>query len=241
MSDGPLPQGWSRPGFFRARKLARRVRSEVPASHALAGERCAIVAVEDGGDGVVARTGRDGELFYLHLTWSEGGEATPHALGSLGELAGMNDPDPGLVDSVSLWTDARTRRRLVMAEHSLDGGETLHAIDWTAPEPPRSTTELAAMGWTEVTGPLRPMAERDGALIETGQTVEYWVRPLPHDFILLRAIETPGDAISVRNILPGSPEIFEFQSTAELETWAGRGNLRRFVSPVFPRFGVSAL
>ncbi len=181
-------------------------------------------------------------FYLLHLAWDHGTPKQPHALDDLAELDGILEPPGDSIDALSLWCQGDDEKGLVFVEHQLNGAERLQLIDWpTDQAAPQDCKGLKALGWQEITGPLLPRARANGVLVPTGQRVEYWVRPVIDDFMLLRAIDSPGEAISLKKLIPDDGLLVEFDGQEALEAALPPGFYCRFVSPQEVGFGRSAL
>lgn len=236
-----LPPHWRWLDAAEAERLAPAFARELNPAHALAQADWHLIARHASQDSFVAEAPALNPHFYLlHLAWDQGGPKDPHPLSSLCELDGILEAPGDAIDTVSLWCHADSQQGAVFVQHLLDGTELLDLLDWPGPEPlPTSTQALEQMGWRQVTAPLLPHVWRDGAWQPTGQRVEYWTRPIEDDFMLLRAIETPGEAISLRKLIPEDGLVIEFDNQAALEAALPAGFYCRFVSPMAPRFGLA--
>lgn len=241
MSDERLPAGWNIPDRSQTARLKRQFLSELEAEHPLHRMGFEVVGVRAGDDTVVVAACEPGLPFQaMHLTWERHEKQTPHAVERLSELSALFDPPPDSVDAVTVWTDGATETGLAVVTHRLDGEQRVDSVDWPEGTPtPASTGELERSGWRQVTGPLHPKAIIDGVAVATGQVVEYWVRPVIDDFMLFRLVSTPGEAMSLRRIVPPNPEIVEFETEDEFRAFLPRGFACRCVSPVHPGHGLS--
>lgn len=234
-----LPQGWTAPNPAWADRLAHRFRKELTPRHPLHSAGFTVRAVY-GDDSVLVEAPALAPSFYvLHLSWSDAPPRDPHALWDLTELEAIFGPAPDDVDEVSLWVREDTRSGAVFVQHLWGGGQIVQALDPTEHPLPASARALAEHGWTQVTGPLSPRAWSEGQLVPTGQRVEYWVRPILDDFMLFRSIETPGEPIALRKLIPDEPLLLEFETRAELEAALPSSAYCRFISPMAPRYGLA--
>lgn len=234
-----LPEGWQAPDARWATRLATQYRRELTPGHPLHGAAFTIAAVY-GDDSVLAHAPDLTPAYYLlHLSWNDAPPRNPHPVRDMEELAAIFGPAPDEVDEISLWVRADTQTGAVWVQHLWGGDQIVQALDPADGPLPHSATELAQNGWVEVTTPLHPRTWVNGALIPTGQVVEYWVRPVLDDFMLLRAIHTPGEAISLRKLVPHDGTIVEFDDTAALEAALPWGMYCRFTSPMAPRYGLA--
>ncbi len=238
-----LPAGWQPISIKEQAGLAAAFAKELDAKHPLARADWRLIAHHVTQDSFVAEAPALTPRFYLlHLAWDQGGPKQPHALEKLGDLAGILEPPGDTVDELSLWCRARDEQGLVFVEHLLDGSQRLHLLDWPPHQgEPRDCRQLEAWGWRPITGALSPKAERDGSLCATGQRVEYWLRPVIDDFMLFRAIESPGEALSLKKLMPDDGLIVEFDDQAALERALPPDFYCRFVTPQAVGFGRSAL
>ncbi|WP_407492344.1 hypothetical protein [Pseudooceanicola sp. MF1-13] len=234
-----LPPDWQPTDPGRERKLAAQVQRELPKGHALAGTEFTVLAEYLPEDTVLLDAPDLTPRHYLiHLSWGKD-PADPHPLEDLRDLAGMMGPDPEDINDVTLWTQEDSESGLVMVQHLISGRQIIEPLDWPEDVPPTSTDQLKEKGWCQITAPLHPKALWDGVLVPTGQVVEYWVRPVIDDFVLLRAIHTPGEAISLKQLIPPRGEIFEFGNELMLQQALPEGQYCRAVSPIHPGYGLS--
>lgn len=235
-----LPPGWIRPGLLRRGRLAGQFARELDPAHPLARARYRVIAVAEAGDSVVVEAETLTPRYYLlHLSWDGAAPRAPHAIDRLEALRELTEPPPDRVDFLTLWVHPDRGGALV--EHRLDGGQRVTATDLPGAEAPADSAALHTAGWVECAGPYCPLAELDGRLRPTGQVVEYWVRPVIDDFMLLRAIETPGEPISLRKLIPQDGLIVEFDGRAALEAALPPGFYRPCTSPQEVGFGRAAL
>ncbi len=240
-SPTDLPAFWHPLSRDEAQRLAPAFARELDAHHPLASTQWRLIARHAREDSLVAHApGLEPPFYLLHLAWDQGRPKDPHPLASLAELDGILDPPSDTIDLLSLWCDAESHQGLVLIEHRLDGTQRLTPLDWPGVRPlPADDQELKQFGWQPITGPLYPRARHDGKWQATGQRVEYWTRPVLNDFMLFRAIETPGEAISLRKLIPDDGLLIEFEDQAALQTGLPPGFYCRFVSPMAPRFGLA--
>ncbi|MEZ5912347.1 MAG: hypothetical protein R3D84_09090 [Paracoccaceae bacterium] len=240
MTETRFPDGWQAIEPGRVLALKRQFRKELAPDHPLAGAEFSPVAVHEAEDSVVVHAPALSPPYYLlHLSWADAPPRAPHGLSDPGELAEIFDPPGDSIDEISLWCDAASETGLVFVQHLVNGKQVIDALDWPGGRPPGSTAELVAAGWRHITGPLRPRAQLEGAWVHTGQVVEYWLRPVIDDFFLLRAIESPGEAISLRQLIPPDDRIILCEDRAALAAQLPRGFYCRARSPMAPGYGLS--
>lgn len=241
MTEPALPSGWRVPDKRRLSALKTQFLRELIPGHPLFLVEFFLIAEHQAEDSVVAYApGLNPRYCLLHLTWTDAPPRAPHEFDDLAELAGIFEPPGDTIDEISLWCEAGTEMGLVFVQHLLNGDEILDPIDWPAGlVPPRSAADLAAAGWRQITGPLHPHARVDGALVPTGQMVEYWVRPVIDDFYLLRAIHNPGEPISLRQLIPPDSRIILCDDDVALRAQLPRGYYCRATSPMSPGYGLS--
>lgn len=76
-NDIEFPDGWDE--CVNPDGFAQELRRELAKGHALYGREVAAIAVRDDGDDVLFRT-PSGEMFVIHLTWTEKPERLPWPL-----------------------------------------------------------------------------------------------------------------------------------------------------------------
>lgn len=234
-----LPPTWEALSPERQQALRRQFLVELDDAHALGRAAFDLVAAHKAEDYVLADApGLSPRYYVMHLSWSGHEKQEPYPLDALADLDGMLEPAPETVDEISLWTKADTETGLVFVQHLLNGRELIEVLDESegAPET-ESADALRAMGWKPVTAPLSPSRLIDGALVPTGQTVEFWTRPVTDDFALFRIIRTPGEKISLMKLIPAGDFIIEYESDAELRDDLPDSYACPFVSPMAPRYG----
>ncbi|WP_223477574.1 hypothetical protein [Oricola indica] len=236
-----LPVGWESPDPNRARQLKAQFLTELEPDHPLHKLPFEVVGVHSGQDTVVVCTS-DPDLSFqaMHLSWARNETQTPHEVERLADLPLIFEPPADSVDEVTLWTDGETEKGLVLVQHLLNGDQLVTCLDWPyGLSIPKTARDLEGAGWRQVRGPLNPRAPLDGAMVPTGQTVEYWVRPIVDDFMLFRVVATPGEALSLRQLIPPKPDVIEFDTEDQFRLYLPRGFACRFVSPVYPGYGLS--
>lgn len=232
-----LPQDWTILSDRRAADLRAQARRELAKGAALSRADFTVVAAYAADDTVLIDAPDLSPRYYLmHLSWTKD-PTEAHPVPDLSELAALVGPDPATVDQVTLWTDLATEKGLAMVQHRVDGGQIIDVQGWTGDTPPATTRDLEAANWSQITGPLHPKAEWDGVMVPTGQLVEYWVRPVTDDFILMRAIHTPGEAITLSQLVPARDDIVEFANETTLEQALPPDQFCRAVSPIHPGYG----
>lgn len=238
-----LPRGWQSINDKERAGLTAAFARELDPKHALANTRWWLVARHQVEDSLVAEAPNLQPRFYLlHLAWDRSRPKEPYALDQLSALDGILDPPGDTIDELSLWCRDRDEKGLVFVEHLLDGRQRLYVLDWPDLQaPPQDCQALKARGWRPITAALYPKADHKGQLLATGQRVEYWLRPVVDDFMLFRAIQTPGEAISLKKLMPDDGLILEFEDQAALERALPPGFYCRFISPQAVGFGQSAL
>lgn len=241
MVHADLPEGWERPSRRDAGLLLSQFIKELDPAHPAARAPLEIIARDQASDAVLAASGSSPPFFLLFLDWGNAAPRAPYLVDHLADLAAITGPDPEEVDYVTGWTDARTEQGFVLVQHLIGGGEIVMALDWPDDAPPRSSEALAARGWREVVGTLAPKSDQGDALVPTGQTIEYWVRPIRDDFMLFRVIHTPGEPIVLRKLLPADQRLFEFDTVMALEAALPPHSYARFHSPQEVGWGRSAL
>lgn len=234
-----LPEGWHTPDPRALPQLRAQYLRELSPGHPLHSTDFTLCAVH-GSDSVLAQApGLSPPFYLLHLSWNDAPPRDPHEIASLSELEAIFGPAPDDLDEITLWVRADTLTGAVWVRHLWNGDQIVAPIDPIDGPLPHSAQELAGAGWVQVTGPLAPQSWVDGALHPTGQMVEYWTRPVLDDFMLLRAIHTPGEPISLRQLIPLQDTLIEFDTPAELEVALPWGMYCRAVSPIVPRYGLS--
>lgn len=232
MVDDALPGGWEWPDAREAAVLTLRFRRELDPTHPLAARTLHVVARETGGDAVLAaESGAAPPYYLLHLSWDDAPPRAPHRVERLAELAAITRPDPRAVGYVSGWTEAETETGFVLVQHLVRGGEVVLPIDWPHAAVPISTAALVAMGWRAITGALVPRTRVGGEMVQTGQMVEYWVRPVAQDFMLFRAVHSRGEPIVLRKLIPEHPRLLEYDNVAALEAALPAEFYTRLASP----------
>lgn len=232
MRDDALPEGWEWPDAREAAVLTVRFRHELDPTDPAAARALQVVAREKGGDAVLAAEPGGAPPYYLlHLSWDDAPPRAAHSVERLADLAAITSSDPRAVDYVSGWTEAETETGFVLVQHLVRGGEVMLPLDWPHAAVPLSTAALVAMGWRPVTGALVPRARVGDHLLPSGQTVEYWVRPVADDFMLFRAIHTPGEPIVLQKLMPAHPRLLEFDNVTALEAALPADFYTRLISP----------
>ncbi|WP_346891647.1 hypothetical protein [uncultured Roseibium sp.] len=244
MESQSLPDGWTKPPLGRQSDLAAQVRAETDPDHPLARTEFQVIAACERSDDVIVEAPALSPRYYLlHLQWTKDARVMPLAGDDPAVLALDCEPDADDVDDVTLWTDSATETGAVFVQHLLSGREIVDVFEWPTGAKPRpdavDTKKLAELGWVQVTGDLHPRAWRDGALVLTGQSVAYYVRPIKDDFFLFCVVDAPGEARRLTQLVPYVDRIMTFDSEAEFEAFLPSHYACRFNSPMSPGYGRS--